>query len=99
MHIGRKTQTREGGRRLTYLLLRRAYRDERGTPRERVLYLGPELADDLEARAAKKLRKTGYTPKQIEAILAAVRAKVAGEETVPIVVRGKPVLWKDPPKK
>ena len=66
---------------------------------QRVFYLGPERAEDLKDRAAKKLRKVGYTPKQAEAILAAVRAKVAGEETVPIVVRGKPVLWKDPPKK
>ncbi len=97
MHvIGRKTKWKGGE--ANYLYLRSSYRPNGGQPRERMLYLGPEKAEDLEDRAAKKLRKVGYTPKQIEAILAAVRAKVAGEESVPIVVRGKPVLWKSPSK-
>jgi len=96
MHIGRKTQRRKDGSEAVYVLLRSTYRDGGGTHRERVLYLGAELAEDLEERAAKKLRKVGYTPAQIRAICAAVVARRDRNEHVPIVVRGKPDAWKDP---
>ena len=97
MYIVRRKARRKSGAEVMYLNLRHAVRTEAG-PRERTLYLAPELAPDVYERAAKACRRRGYTPKQVEAVLAAVRARVEENRHEPIAVRGKPVVWRDPKK-
>lgn len=95
MHIGRTTQRRQNGERAVYLLLRHNFRDSEGITRQRTVYLGPEIASDIAERAAKAVRRRGYTPAQTRAIVDAVRARVDRDEHLPITVRGKPVEWRE----
>jgi hypothetical protein len=99
MYVGIRSQKREDGRQVPYLLLMDSYRPEGGQSRKRTLYLGAADAPDIESRARKRLRLAGYTPAQIRAILEALCARVERNEHVPITVQGKLVAWRDNRKK
>ena len=70
MHIVRRERRWEGGRK-PYLYLRETFRQD-GKPRDRVCYLGPEEAEDIESRARKVLRKRGYTDAEVRAMIEAL---------------------------
>ena len=93
MHIVQRIKARGRGR---FLYLRSTTRVE-GKTRERTLYLASEVAQNVYGKSVKACRRRGYTPPQIEAIVAAVIARVERNEHVPITVRGKLVQWR--PKK
>ena len=94
MHITRRKKARGRG---AFLYLRHSIRKD-GKPREQVLYLASEVAENVYEQSMKACKRRGYTPQQIEAILAAVIARVERNEHVPITVRGKFVQWRDPKK-
>lgn len=94
MHIGRKRRKWQGGS-ASYICLFDSYRPDGGQPRQRVLYLGAEQAEDLMDSATKRLRRAGYTPAQNRAILEALRARVDRDEHARITVAGKLVAWRD----
>jgi hypothetical protein len=94
MYICRRTQKR-GEKEATYILLAHNSRTGEGKSKTRTLYLGAEHNPELIEGSKKRLRRAGYTPKQIEAVLDAIRARVDRNEYASITVRGKLVAWRD----
>lgn len=97
MHIRRKRRARKSGEEVHNLYLRHTFRDERGRHRERSLFLGSTNdPEELYRRSARILRARGYTAAEAREIVAAVTSKAERNEHRPIIVRNRPVAWRDP---